>query len=150
MATEPSIKRTVAFFDGQNLLYAGEEGVRLHLAELRPAGIDRGRLRFRGWTPGQTCFYTGLPSVRDDRFWNHFWTAKLASMGKRGIHTFSRHLKYPTKRCRFRAAVRQAVLVGQEKGIDIRIALDVVRMARKPVRRGDHFQPGPGPFGGGG
>ena len=85
----------------------------------------------RGWALHQTCFYTGLPSIKDDRFWNHFWTAKLASMGKRGIHTYSRHLKYRNQTAQLPGGAKTTVLVGQEKGIDIRIALDVVRMARE-------------------
>jgi hypothetical protein len=69
----------------------------------------------------QTFFYTGIPDRADNAFWNHFWTAKLAVMGTRGIQTFSRSLRYRN----------QTVPVGEEKGIDVRLALDVVRMARE-------------------
>ncbi|HNR32024.1 MAG TPA: NYN domain-containing protein [Candidatus Hydrogenedentes bacterium] len=69
--------------------------------------------------------------MRDDAHWNHFWTAKLRSMGKRGIHTFTRHLHYRNQSIVLPDGRESTVLVGQEKGIDIRIALDVVRMARE-------------------
>lgn len=84
-----------------------------------------------GWDLRETCFYTGLPSVADDAFWNHFWTAKLAVMGTRKIRTYSRHLKYRNQTVELPDGGTTTVLVGQEKGIDIRIALDVVRMARE-------------------
>ncbi len=66
-------------------------------------------------------------------FWgrNHFWTAKLAVMGTRGIQTFSRALRYRNQTVRLPNGSVTTILVGQEKGIDIRIALDVVRLARE-------------------
>lgn len=75
-------------------------------------------------------FYTGLPRAEDSAFWNHFWTAKLAVMGTRGIHVFTRHLKYRNQTVAVPGGGQTTVLVGQEKGIDVRIALDMVRMAR--------------------
>ena len=131
MPTEPSVKRTIAFFDGQNLFYAVKKAFGYTWPNYDPLALANTICSLRGWALGQTCFYTGLPTVRDDPFWNSFWTAKLASMGKRGIHTFSRHLKYRNQTVRFPGSGTTTVLVGQEKGIDVRIALDVVRLARE-------------------
>jgi hypothetical protein len=66
---EPSIKRTVAFIDGQNLFY--------------------------------------------------------------GVHLFSRSLRYRNQTVRLPDGSQFAFLVGQEKGVDIRFALDIVRLARQ-------------------
>jgi uncharacterized LabA/DUF88 family protein len=85
------------------------------------------------WTLAETFFYTGIPQARDSAFWNYFWTAKLAVMGTRGIHTFTRHLKYRNQTVNIPGGGNTTVLVGQEKGIDVRIALDVVRMARESL-----------------
>jgi len=52
-------------------------------------------------------------------------------MGTRGIQTFSRALRYRNQTVRLPNGSVTTVLVGQEKGIDIRIALDVVRLARE-------------------
>src|SRR5262249_45322758 len=49
----------------------------------------------------------------------------------RGIKTFSRHLKYRNQTVRLPGGSTTTVLVGQEKGIDVRLALDVVRLARE-------------------
>ena len=52
-------------------------------------------------------------------------------MGTRGIETFSRSLRYRNQTVRMPDGSATTILVGQEKGIDIRIALDVVRFARE-------------------
>jgi NYN domain len=52
-------------------------------------------------------------------------------MGTRGIKTFSRSLRYRNQSVRLSDGTFTTILVGQEKGVDIRIALDVVRLARE-------------------
>jgi hypothetical protein len=131
MPTEPPIKRTVAFFDGQNLFHAVKQAFGYKWPNYNPLALARVICAARGWDLRLTCFYTGLPSITDDPFWNPFWTAKLAMMGTRGIRTYSRHLKYRNQTVNLPGGGSTTVLVGQEKGIDIRIALDVVRMARE-------------------
>lgn len=131
MSTEPPIKRASAFFDGQNLFYAVKQAFGYRWPNYDPLALAASLCGSQGWDLRQTCFYTGLPSVADDAFWNHFWTAKLAVMGTRSIRTYSRHLKYRNQTVNLPGGGTTTVLVGQEKGVDIRIALDVVRMARE-------------------
>lgn len=47
-----------------------------------------------------------------------------------GVQTFSRHLKYRNQSVNLPGGGTTAVLVGSEKGIDVRLALDVVAAAR--------------------
>jgi hypothetical protein len=79
----------------------------------------------------QARFYTGVPNREDDVFWNHFWTAKLRTMSWQGVHTYSRPLRYRNKRVRLSDGTEHTFLTGEEKGIDVRLALDVVRMAHR-------------------
>jgi uncharacterized LabA/DUF88 family protein len=67
--------------------------------------------------------------VSDDPVWNHFWTAKLAQMGRQKVRGYSRALRYRNQRFRLPDGTEQTVMVGQEKGIDVRIALDIVAAA---------------------
>ena len=85
----------------------------------------------QGWSLDVTHFYTGVPDPSDNPRWNHFWVAKLAVMGTRGVHTFSRPLRYRNQTVVLPDGATTTILVGQEKGVDVRIALDVVSLARK-------------------
>jgi len=131
MPAEPSIKRTVAFVDGQNLFYAAKNAFGYSYPNYDPLKLARSVCKKNGWQLEKVHFYTGLPRADDSPFWNHFWTRKLAHLGKRGVETFSRHLKYRNQTVDLPDGSRVTVLVGQEKGVDVRLALDVVRMARE-------------------
>jgi len=50
-------------------------------------------------------------------------------MGRQGIHVYSRSLRYRNKTVRLPDGTEHTFLTGEEKGIDVRIALDVIRMA---------------------
>jgi len=124
-------KRAVGFVDGQNLFYAAKKAFGYPYPNYDPKVLAERIASDRGWTLVETFFYTGISDVVDNPFWNHFWTAKLAVMGTRGIQTFSRALRYRNQTVRLPNGGVTTILVGQEKGIDIRIALDVVRLARE-------------------
>lgn len=128
MPAEPSIKRTVAFFDGQNLFWAAKEAFGHTYPNYDPLALAKRVCVSKGWVLAQTRFYTGVPDARDNRYWNNFWNKKLAIMGTRGIHTFSRSLRYRNQKIKCPTG-QISVMVGQEKGVDVRLALDVVRAA---------------------
>lgn len=130
MPAEPSVKRTVAFFDGQNLFYGAKHAFGYRWPNYDPLLLAAAICQSRQWHLAQVRFYTGLPSVQDNPFWNHFWTTKLAVLGTRGVFTYSRSLRYRNQTVPLPGGGVTTVLVGQEKGIDIRIALDAVRLAR--------------------
>ena len=82
-----------------------------------------------GWQLAETRFYTGVPDSGDDPVWSHFWSGKLLQMSRQGIITFSRPLRYRNKTFRLPDGSEHSVLVGQEKGIDVRLAIDIVAAA---------------------
>src|SRR3990172_12907271 len=127
MPLEPSPKRTVAFFDGQNLFHAAKEAFGYKFPNYDPLALSRTLCANNGWALEQVRFYTGVPDPTDDPFWNHFLSAKLAVMGTRGVYTYSRPLRYRNQVFKAHDGREHSVLLGQEKGIDIRIGLDVVR-----------------------
>jgi hypothetical protein len=81
--------------------------------------------------PEKVRFYTGVPDVSDKPFWNHFWIAKGAQMGREGVHVFTRPLRYRNKEIKLPDGTVHTFLDGDEKGIDVRIALDVIRLAHQ-------------------
>lgn len=78
----------------------------------------------------QGLFYTGIPDRPDDTFWNKFWTGKLGVMGRQGVRVFSRPLRYQNRVVQLPNGSKHSFLAGEEKGVDARIALDTIRLAR--------------------
>jgi hypothetical protein len=76
-------------------------------------------------------FYTGIPARTDDPRWHQFWSSKLAVMGRQGVHVYSRPLRYRTKTVRLPNGMVLTFMAGEEKGVDVRIALDVIRLAHR-------------------
>jgi len=129
MPTEPALKRVFAFFDGQNLFYAAKEAFGYSYPNYDPKLLTERICASQGWAPTSIHFYTGVPSAGDKPDWNYFWTSKMAVMGTRGIQTFSRSLRYRNQTVALPDGTLAVTLVGQEKGVDVRIALDIVRFA---------------------
>jgi len=133
MPSEPEVKRTVAFFDGQNLFHSAKECFGYTYPNYDVKALAKSVCAEQGWDLAQVRFYTGLPDFRRDPGWNHFWTSKLASMGKTGIKVFSRTLKYRVDDVELGNGQVIQVPTKQEKGIDVRISLDVIRLALDEV-----------------
>jgi hypothetical protein len=81
------------------------------------------------WHLTKVRFYTGIPDPSDNPFWHHFWSAKMAVMGRQGIYVFSRTLRYRNRSITLPDGTQYTFLSGEEKGIDVRIALDIIRFA---------------------
>jgi len=133
MPSEPASKRTYVFIDGQNLFHIAKHAFGYKYPNYDPAKLAAYVCASKGWDVTKIFFYTGIPDVADDPFWNHFWVSKMAVMGTRGVIPFSRSLRYRNQVISLPGGNSTTILVGQEKGIDVRIALDVVKFARKAV-----------------
>lgn len=131
MPTEPTIKRVVAFVDGQNLYRSAKTAFGYHYPNYDVQALARSVCAGQGWQLDQVRFYTGIPDVTDNAFWNHFWNAKFAQMGRQGVHVFWRLLRYRNEAVHLPDGTEVTVLVGREKGVDVRLALDLVRLASR-------------------
>lgn len=126
MNTESASLRAVAFIDGQNLFRSAKEAFGHTYPNYDPMSLAQAVCTREGWNLRQVRFYTGYPDSEDNPFWNHFWTAKFAQMGRQGIHVFSRTLRYRNETIIQPDGREATVLVGREKGIDVRLALDIL------------------------
>lgn len=131
MPPEPAVKRTVAFIDGQNLFHSARESFGYTYPNFDVLSLARLICQRQGWQLGQVHFYTGIPDPADDPFWNYFWQHKLAMLGRQGVTVYSRPLRYRNRRIRLPDGTEHTYLAGEEKGIDVRIALDIVQMAHR-------------------
>lgn len=138
MRPEPEAKRAVAFVDGQNLFSSVKNCFGYTYPNYDIKSLAWALAGPQGWTLVETRFYTGVPGADKDPFWNAFWTRKLAGMGRANIRTYARELRYRRKTVRDAQGAPVVDLQGQpmtlevrqEKGVDMRIALDIVRLAQ--------------------
>jgi len=119
MFVEPVVKRTIAFVDGQNLYH----NVRTAFGYTHPnydiEKLARAVCTLKNWQLDHVYFYTGIPTLADNPRWHDFWTKKLAALGRvPNVTVYSRPLVYRNG-------------IGQEKGIDVRLALDALDCAHR-------------------
>lgn len=131
MAIEPAVKRTIVFVDGQNLFHAAKDCLQYTYPNYDPLALAQLICTRQGWQLDQVCFYTGIPHPRRDAPWHGFWSNKLAQMGREGVVCCHRPLRYRKERVELADGSMEYVTVKEEKGIDVRIALDVIRLARQ-------------------
>jgi uncharacterized LabA/DUF88 family protein len=131
MPQEPVSKRAVVFIDGQNLFHAAREAFGYTFPNFDPLVLAEWVCREQTWQLAQVRFYTGLPDPTVRPIWHGFWVRKLAAMGSRGVWTFCRPLRYGNEVVNLPDGTQSTALVGREKGVDIRLGLDVVRLARE-------------------
>jgi uncharacterized LabA/DUF88 family protein len=128
LPSEPRCERAVAFIDGQNLFHAAREAFGYSYPNYDPRKLADRVCADHNWHLEQVRFYTGVPAANDNPFWNHFWAAKLAQMGRQGVWTYSRSLRYQNQTFTLDDGRQVSFLKGHEKGIDVRIALDIVQL----------------------
>lgn len=113
----PRNNRAVVFIDGQNLYHLAKDawGSGYHWPRYDAAKIANELVALE---PSRVLvglrFYTGVPTRIQNEHWHGFWTAKLRAMNGPGVHIY-----------------RGPIVGGQEKGVDVSIALDLVRLARQ-------------------
>lgn len=127
MPSPPASKRTVIFVDGQNLFNAVKEAFGYSYPNYNILALAHWVCSAHEWQFQEARFYTGLPDSSDPR--HAFWAAKKSAMGKQGIHVCTRPLRYRNKTIKLPDGTEHSAQVGEEKGIDVRIAIDMIRLA---------------------
>jgi len=121
-----ALPRVVAFFDGQNLYRSVKAAFGYTFPNYDPTKLARLVCAKQNWHLESVRFYTGIPRPQDNPFWNNFWNNKLANLGRQKVIVYKRYL---AKREAETLSGPVPYLV--EKGIDVRIAIDIIRMALK-------------------
>jgi uncharacterized LabA/DUF88 family protein len=130
MPAEPAIKRAVAFFDGQNIFHCAKDAFGYAWAKYDPLKLGNAVCAARNWTLVQTRFYTGVHTPAGNAYLHGFWKNKLAVLGRQpDIHLFTRPLRYRQKTVDLPDGSTHTFTTAEEKGVDVRLALDLVRLA---------------------
>ncbi len=130
MPEEPPVKRAVAFYDGQNLYRHAKEAFGHHHPNYDPIKLFNAVCAEHKWQNHGVRFYTGTPAVSKSPMWHGYWSRRLLIMRRAGILVTSRPIRYRYEEIELSDGTIHTVETPQEKGIDLRIGLDVVRMAR--------------------
>ncbi len=131
MPVEPDVKRAIVFIDGQNLHHHAQDAFGCTHPNYDPMALSRKICAEHDWLLRAVHFYTGVPSSEKDPFWHHFWSLKKLAMTRQAVKVFTRDLRYRDKEISLSDGASITVPVAEEKGIDVRLALDVVRCARE-------------------
>lgn len=128
---EPEQKVAYSFFDGQNLFRHAKDAFGHYHPNYDPVKLHRTICERQGWIPGRIFFYTGIPPREKDEFWHGYWERRILSMKRQGIEVVTRNLRYRRVEAYDENGDLLLKEIPQEKGIDVRLALDVVRHARE-------------------
>jgi uncharacterized LabA/DUF88 family protein len=130
MIEEPAKKHAIAFIDGQNLYRHAKDAFGHHHPNYDPIKLHAEVCRLNDWTPTLVRFYTGVPAVEEDELWSGYWSSRVLTMKRSGIIVTTRPVRYYPQEIPVGDGTTLTVTTPQEKGIDVRIALDVVHAAR--------------------
>jgi uncharacterized LabA/DUF88 family protein len=133
MPQPPAVIRAITFFDGQNLFHSVKAAFGYKTPNYDPVALSKAVCAAKGWQCDQVRFYTGVPDETAKPKWNHFWVHKGAQMGREGVYVFTRPLRYRNKEVKLPDGTVHTFLDGDEKGIDVRIALDVISLAHRRI-----------------
>ena len=128
---EPSEKRVSLFIDGQNLFHAVKEAFNYRYPNYDVRKLANSICKREKWgVPASIHFYTGVPGEAMSKRWHDFWRRKLDAMREEGIYVFSRTLRPSySERANISGQMLKQPPIGVEKGIDVRLSLDVIRAA---------------------
>ena len=129
MTEEP--KHAIAFFDGQNLYRHAKEAFGHNHPNYDLIKLFDAICQDKGLVNRGVRFYTGIPDARRDPFWHAYWANRFLAMRRAGIVVESRPLKYRQHSFGQADGSIMEKCIAQEKGIDLRLGLDVVRLARE-------------------
>lgn len=130
MPDEPTVKRAIAFIDGQNLYHHAKAAFGHHHPNYDPAKLFDAVCGLKNWRSHGIRFYTGTPAADKDPMWHGYWSRRLLAMRRNGILVIDRRLRYYQTTITLEDGTERLVETPQEKGIDVRLALDVIRLAR--------------------
>ncbi|MCG2725421.1 MAG: NYN domain-containing protein [Elusimicrobia bacterium] len=133
MTIESTEKHVVVFIDGQNLYHSVKTAFGYSFPNYDISKLCANLCsRESGWILKQIRFYTGVPKETDNLYWHTFWKKKLSVVGRvPNSYVCTRPLKYRILKFQDSKGEEHTGFGGVEKGIDVRIALDIIRLAHK-------------------
>ncbi len=130
MAEKPYSVNAIAFIDGQNLYRHAKDAFGHHHPNFDPVKLHKMVCGQFGWNPTLVRFYSGIPSSQHSPMWSGYWSNRVLAMKRAGIAVITRPIRYSSELVELGDGQKRSIVTPHEKGIDVRIALDIVRLAR--------------------
>jgi uncharacterized LabA/DUF88 family protein len=135
----PSTINAMAFVDGQNLFRHAKEAFGHFHPNYDVQKLHQKVCAEKGWRPTLVNFYTGVPPQIESQEWAAYWSNRVLALKRAGVRVVTRPIRYRKTDVLDLDGMPllnpdgtvKTVKTPQEKGIDVRIALDIVRLARK-------------------
>jgi uncharacterized LabA/DUF88 family protein len=129
-ATNAIALRAMCFFDGQNL-YASAKHAFGTERNVRPVDLARAVCRTQGWRCEGVHYYQGSPDPNREPSESHLWNRRRSRLEASGVHVFDRRFQYSEYERQLPDGTSETMTRVKEKGIDVRLALDVVELGHK-------------------
>ena len=121
----------MAFFDAQNLFQHAKDAFGHFHPNFDPQKLHNAVCAQNGWTPILVRFYTGIPDSNRSAMWAGYWNSRVLALKRSGVSVTTRKLRYRDTQITMPDGTVETSTIAQEKGVDVRLALDVVKFARK-------------------
>ena len=123
------LKKTIAFIDGQNLFYSIKNSFGYEYPNYDVKKLANLVCKKQNWRLTKTSFYTGIPKQKDNPFWHYFWSSKISTLKrKKNVSVYYRFIHQNKNKFECPYCKKETFFKKQdEKGIDVRIAIDVLR-----------------------
>jgi uncharacterized LabA/DUF88 family protein len=130
MVVKPITKYAMGFFDAQNLYCHAKDAFGHIHPNFDPKALHAAVCLANGLTPNLTRFYTGVPDMSRAEMWTGYWNNRVMALKRAGVNVTTRKLRYHDNHVEMPDGTSEIVTSVQEKGVDVRLALDVVKLAR--------------------
>ena len=133
MIAEQEKKYAMAFFDGQNLFRHAKDAFGHYHPNDDPIKLHAAVCAKHGWMPNLVRFYTGVPNAIETRCGRHIGRTEFLALKRTGVAVTTRPIRYHKETVLDAEGNETVITTPQEKGIDVRIALDLVARAKGSV-----------------
>lgn len=134
LPAKPDSVRVYAFVDGMNLFNCAKRCFGYDFPNYDIAKLVASVVALEGQRVlAGTFFCVGIPKKLDDEKRHNWWTKKLMSLGRSGVRVSSRVLKRRELKIHLEGVVNFKTTVPRlvEKGVDLAIGLELVRLANE-------------------
>lgn len=122
--------RAMGFFDAQNLFRHAKDAFGHIHPNFDPIKLHAAVCAAHNWTPNLVRFYTGVPELARNAMWTGYWNNRVMALKRARVNVTTRKLRYHDTTVTNDDGTTQIVTSVQEKGVDVRLALDIVKYAR--------------------